>query len=173
LTRLGNPEFLYVAMAAGAAVIFAGYLQARRPEHPPAARVNASSATDPADLQSEHSGAGTARPVPPVVSLPGSRAARLEGAAPDPGAALIGAWLAAHDAETISRLCEEWSAPAQSEVVLNRPDARRAWALRLRLPDEVHPAFDRLPVPVRRQLATVADEVFLPAETGTGRQATG
>jgi len=32
LTRLGDPAYLYIAMAAGIGVIFAGYLQARRPD---------------------------------------------------------------------------------------------------------------------------------------------
>ena len=32
LTRLGDPAYLYIAMAAGVAIIFAGYLQTRRPD---------------------------------------------------------------------------------------------------------------------------------------------
>lgn len=36
LTRLGNPEYFYIAMTAGVGLIFAGYLRARKPDPQPA-----------------------------------------------------------------------------------------------------------------------------------------
>ena len=173
LTRLGNPEYLYVAMAVGVATIFAGYLQARRRDRPPAttaeslAQVSVEAGLVPSEP-------AALRRVSPVVSLPGSRARRLE--APrndDPGATLIAGWLGAHDAPTISTLCAEWSVAVEEPAVLSRADARRAWALRLRLSADDQAAFDRLPVPVRRQLATLVDEVFDAVSGEEGRRATG
>ncbi|HYO30210.1 MAG TPA: hypothetical protein VER37_06465, partial [Thermomicrobiales bacterium] len=100
LTRLGSPEFLYVAMAAGVALIFAGYLQARRPAAKSAA-VGAATATDLRDPKTAGIGADP-WPSSPVVSLPGGRAVRSEQGAADPGVALIAAWLVAHDGATIA-----------------------------------------------------------------------
>ena len=54
-----------------------------------------------------------------------------------------------------------------------RWEARQVWALRLRLPAESHAAYDALPVPVRRQLATLADEVFLPTDADGRARAAG
>lgn len=51
LTRLGNAEYFYIAMTAGVAMIFAGYLRARKPEARPAsapASVEREEATAPA-----------------------------------------------------------------------------------------------------------------------------
>jgi hypothetical protein len=171
LTRLGSPEFLYVAMAAGVVLIFAGYLQARRPAATKAAAVGAATATDLRDPRTAGIGADP-WPGSPVVSLPGGRAVRSEQAATDPGVALIAAWLVAHDGATIAVLCAEWSVPADPAPAMDRPEAREVWGLRLRLPAEAQAAFDRLPVPVRRQLATLANEVFLPTDN-VGRQAAG
>ena len=172
LTRLGSPQFLYVAMAAGVGLIFAGYLQARRPDGAAKPAGAPEGVAGPSLAVGDPHPRRTPPPRSPVVSLPGGRAARPEPAVPDPGIALIAAWLAAADGAAVSALCAEWSVPADAAPVLDRADARRVWGLRLRLPAGSHAAFDALPVPARRQLATLADEVFLAADAdGRAREA--
>ena len=173
LTRLGSPQYLYVAMATGVALIFAGYLQARRPDAAVKPASGIDSITETALSMRAPRSNSAVRPARSVVALHGGRALRPETPAPDPGIELIAGWIATRDGAAISLLCAEWSVPSDPMPVLARSDARRVWALRLRLPDETHAAFDALPVPVRRQLATLADDVLLAAEAGGPTRAAG
>lgn len=52
LTRLGNDEYFYIAMATGVGLIFAGYLRARRPDVQPATQ---SAATEVDELPAQAS----------------------------------------------------------------------------------------------------------------------
>jgi len=64
------------------------------------------------------------------------------------------------ESDDLTRICAEWSVPAEEEPVLSRNDARSAWAFRLALPEESRRRFDALPVPERRQLTTLYSEVL-------------
>ena len=85
LTRLGDPAYLYIAMAAGVATIFAGYLQARRPEAAPAPVMAPVVASD--DGESVSAGWADARddagPIPDAAPAK-TRATRPVTAAPVP-----------------------------------------------------------------------------------------
>jgi hypothetical protein len=140
-TRLGRPEFLYLAMAAGIAVILAGYLETRRPETP-------------------KTSAPVAAAEPPVALVALRSGHASDG---DDGISLISAWMRDLDPETVSARCRAWSASPDESETLSRAQAREAWALRLRLPAEAKPAFDSLPPTAQRQLAEVYFGVFVPA----------
>lgn len=156
-TRLGRPEFLYLAMAAGLAVILAGYLETRRPDSATATAIVAIAAE------------------PPVALLPVRHGLPERG---DDGIALIEAWLHDADAAAVSTRCRAWSASPEESEVLTRAQAREVWALRLRLPVEARPPFDALPPTAQRQLAEVYFGVFAPLAPSDklaerSRQATG
>jgi len=141
-----------VAMAIGVALIFGGYLLARRPVAAPVV------ATPPMPVQLASRGRAG-----------GSATASGAGAAE--GIALISAWLADLDDAAISARCLEWSAAPGDAPALDREQARRAWALRLGLDPAARERFDRLAPAVRRQLAEVHHDVFA-ADAGSGvRQA--
>lgn len=171
LTRLGSPQYFDIAMALGVGIIFAGYLQARRPGT--MATEAARSLERPINAAvSDPPGGAMVRPPIPLKAI-GGRRSRATPNELSPGTALIASWIEQLDAATIAYLCEEWSAPADPAPVLTRQEARRVWSLRLCIPAARHPAFDQLPVPVRRQLAVVADDVFGGPDRAPDRRATG
>ena len=131
LTRLGHYEYLYIAMSIGIALIFAGVLRTRRPEQP---RGPAPAAMAPAMASPVHPGST------PALAFVCS----LLNRAP----------------EELARICEEWSVPPQDGEVFSRAEARAAWAVRMALPPDAQERFDALPVPARRQLVTLYDEVL-------------
>ncbi|MDP9363257.1 MAG: hypothetical protein M3Q10_03315, partial [Chloroflexota bacterium] len=55
-----------------------------------------------------------------------------------------------------------WSVEPRAATRFEREDARRVWALRLRLSPAGQAAFDALSVPARVQLAELYDEVLAP-----------
>ncbi len=157
LTRFGQAEYLYIAMAIGVTVIFAGYLEARRREAP---------VTRPA------SGAGglTARPpAPPVAVQNGRHGTSLPA---DPAIAFLTTLIAAGDATRIAERCAFWSVEPQAVSRFDREQARRVWGVRLRLPGESHAAFDQLPASTQIQLAELYLEILAPGvdEARSGQQ---
>ena len=150
LTRLGHYEYLYIAMSIGAGLIFAGVLWTRRPD---------------------------------VVTLPGTAAAQVRtgsqpvpqnGASPVPDPAImtetsaldfLGKHLLPLDDAALDRFCTEWSVPRDSRPVFDRGEARRAWKFRATLPARAREQFDQLPLPARRQIVVLHDEV-MTAEDG-------
>jgi hypothetical protein len=139
LTRLGHYEYLYIAMSIGIALIFAGVLWTRRPE-----RVMATTPVE--DVASAR-----IAPVAPAAGTPAPTAEPALAFAID---------LLERDATDLARTCAEWSVPAQQDPAFSRAEARTAWALRLALPPASQQRFDALPVPARRQLATLYSEVL-------------
>jgi hypothetical protein len=144
LTRFGRHEYLYLAMSAGIAVIFAGVLLTR-----------------PASAGRLAAGAGRPRLVP----LP----ARAGGSRSDEGIRFIVEALLPLDAAALAETCRRWSATPVAGDALDRLQARQVWALRTRLPDEARPRFDALPLPVQAQVAELAAEVWTPAGEGQRR----
>lgn len=135
LARLGLADYLYLLMAVGIAVIFAGYLAARRPE--------------------------AARPSPAVAAASPGTAAAIPAAAPaDPALAFIEqTLLPLGDAELIAA-ARVWSAEPPAADRFDRAQARRAWALRLRLSPAAQAAFDAHSVPARLQLVELYHDVL-------------
>lgn len=169
LTRLGRAEYLYVAMAAGVAIIFAGYLEARRPDVAPADRAASGDAAEaemadastPAPRTGATAGRGALVPLP---SVRGARP-RESGAAGDPAIAFVEAHLLGRDQQAAADAARVWSAEPKDADRFGREEARRAWALRLRLSPAGRTAFDALPVPVRLQWAELYHEVLAPGAT--------
>jgi len=152
VTRFGADEYLYIAMATGIAIIFAGYLQARRPDSAKLATVSHSTGENPV--------------VPATIPPSVNGSAHTNGHVPipspnaNPGIALIEQRLATENLPGLARFCAEWSAELREISVLEREDARRAWILRILLSEKSQVAFDQLPPSMKRQLAEVYHEVF-------------
>lgn len=147
LTRFGQPEYLYIAMAIGVTVIFAGYLEARRREAP---------------VTRAASGAGglTARPPsPPALHQNGHPGS---GPPADPAIAFLTKLITLDDAAQIAERCAFWSIEPEDVGRFDRDQARRVWGVRLRLPAEFHAAFDRLPASTQIQLADLYLEILAP-----------
>lgn len=160
LTRLGQHEYLYIAMSVGVAIIFAGYLQTRRPNAPAQAISHQPSAVSSAPTSP------VAAPVAPV-SKNGKKAVGTNGHHPAPsggglGIGFIEARLRDLSEAELSELCRVWSAPRGQADAFSREEARRGWALRMRLSAEGQTRFDALPVPVRIQLTVLFFEVMEP-----------
>jgi energy-converting hydrogenase Eha subunit A len=140
LTRLGHYEYLYIAMSIGVGMIFYGVICTRRPDARPATQ----------------SAAGlVSRPTPPLPTIEAEPHPDHD----EPAMAYV-ASLLRQDADDVSRLCAEWSVPMDDRPVFSRSEARHAWVFRRQLPKQSQPRFDALPVPARRQLATLYREVL-------------
>ena len=130
LTRFGHREFLYIPMAIGAAIIFAGYLFTRTPDGVPFRTPRVPSNT-----------AGVAR------------GATRFSFNDDPGIEFIEARFLALDDASVAEACRIWSVPRDDRDAFDREEARAVWAFRLRLSPGARDAFDGHSVPARRQLA--------------------
>jgi hypothetical protein len=162
LTRLGHREYLYVAMAAGVAVIFAGYLEARRADPTRAAADRPAPAGPGAVATAPADGAnGTGRGA--LVPLAAVRAAR---AAPegdgDPAIAFLETRFLPLDDGALAEAGRVWSVERREADRFGRDEARRVWALRLRLSPAGQAAFDAHGVAARLQLAELYHEVLAP-----------
>ncbi|MCA9876333.1 MAG: hypothetical protein KC442_01065 [Thermomicrobiales bacterium] len=143
LTRLGRPEYLYLAMSAGIAVIFAGVLLTRGKS--PGRQVTG-----------EPAGVGGARSR--VVALP--RHAVRAVAPQSPGVLFLGERLLRLDAGELATFCEQWSATPHDSASLSRTEAQRVWRVRGLLSPEQQRAMDALPLATQAQLAELYEEVW-------------
>lgn len=142
LTRLGSEQYLYIAMSAGVAIIFAGYLQAsRRVEQSRSRGVQTRTA------ETQHRGSWQSTQLP---------AARTE----NPGIAFIESRLATLSDDALSRECAVWSVPARAIEAFSRADARRVWSFRNRLSPDGQTALDARPPGIRLQLAELYFDVM-------------
>ncbi|MGB3329002.1 MAG: hypothetical protein WBA46_08625 [Thermomicrobiales bacterium] len=167
LTRLGHYEYLYIAMAIGVALIFAGVLWTRRPDgHAAPAvhedRVAPQVALLPVSGADAHPAALLAEE--PLVATNG---------ATTPAMAFVEQNVLSLDDAGIDRLCEEWSVPRDPRGVMDRAEARDIWAFRLQLGSEAARRFDTLGVPARRQVAELHATVLSPAAAVGAPQAFG
>ena len=165
LTRFGREEYLYLAMATGVAVIYAGYLEARRPDH----GARPTTAADAAELDPAAVALSQPPPAPgrrgTLVRLPTPRAtgqAAREPATADPAIAFVEERLLPLDDAALAAACRAWSAERMAVDRVSREEARRAWALRLRLSPAGRAAFDAHGAPARLQLAELYHEVLAP-----------
>lgn len=153
LERLGSDQFLYIAMAIGVAIIFAGVLTARTPDGARVGRV-----ANQGDPASAVSGAGIAPKSTGMVSAAGAVTASNAALAAD-AIGFVETLLERTDGE-IDVLCAEWSVPREATTALARNEARRAWQLRSRLSPAGIARFDAQPVAARRQVATLYFDVL-------------
>jgi hypothetical protein len=138
LTRLGRPEYLYLPMTLGIAIIFSGVALTRQLQSAPATTRRA--------------------PLIPLPSRPHSaRPAHADG---DEGVRYVVEHLLPLDDVEIAEACRRWSATPMDGDSMNRVQARQVWALRLELPDEARSRFDALPIGVQAQLAEIYAEVW-------------
>jgi hypothetical protein len=146
-TRLGHHEYLYIPMAIGIAVIFAGCVQSRKPAMAVSPPIQV--ASDAGRKVPAKSNGHASAPTPAVASRP------------DPGIEFIEERLATLSAVEISTLCESWSVAWQGRDEFSRDEARRAWSLRTYLSPAARARFDDLPLPVQRQLSELYHEVMI------------
>ena len=130
LTRFGHREYLYLPMAIGAAIIFAGYLWTRTPD-----------------------GVAFRTPRAQTSALAGTRRATPFSFNDDPGIEFIEARFLALDDASVAEACRIWSVPRDDRDAFDRDEARAVWAFRGRLSPEARAAFDSHSAPARRQLA--------------------
>lgn len=151
LTRLGRPEYLYLAMSAGIAIIFSGILLTR-------GRLPRWSQARPSP--------GSSRAHSSVVALPrgGTRAVRAH----DEGLVFVGQRLLELDAPGLAAFCKQWSATPRDSADLGRADAQRLWQMRVLLPADQQEALDRLPLVTQAQLAELYDDVWSVARPARG-----
>jgi FtsH-binding integral membrane protein len=152
LERLGSDQYLYIAMALGVSIIFAGVLVARRPDVPASASASSTDDIPRSDVRGDQrSGEAIAvtHPVGSIETVPLAAEA----------VAFIETLLI-RSADEVSASCAEWSVPREDAESLSRTDARRAWRLRSRLSPAAIARFDAHSVAVRRQVATLYFDVL-------------
>lgn len=151
LTRLGRPEYLYLAMSAGIVIIFSGVLLTR-----------GGAARRKTALYAPSDSPGSSR----LVALP-RKAER--GVAPlDDGLVLVGQRLLELDAAEMAAFCRQWSAAPRESSDLDRADAQRLWHMRVLLSPEQQAALDKLPLTTQAQLAELFQEVWSVARPARG-----
>lgn len=165
LERLGVPvsDFgFYLLLTVGAAIIFVGYLETRRPERIglplTITPVSAGSAGPVSAGTLAGSDGGTTAPAAMTVD-------RRSGPSPvatDPGVAFIERRFLPLADEELDRLATAWSASRSTADRLSPEQARRVWVLRCRLTPEGQDALDRHSLPAALQLADLYDGVFAP-----------
>jgi len=150
LTRFGRPEYLYLAMSLGIAIIFAGVLLTRPSR---TSRIQVSRLPD--------SVTGEYVPHRPrLIPLPSRPGPDQFFTANDEGVRFIVESLLPLDDVEIAEACRLWSALPKVEDALTRGQAKQVWALRLGLPEAARARFDTLPISVQAQLAELRAEVW-------------
>jgi hypothetical protein len=152
LSRFGRPEYLYLTMALGIAIIFAGVVLTRQP-------MAAQSMTrHAADTWHEQDAASRRARLIPLSPRP--RSGQPDNATSNEGIRFVVERLLSLDDSEIAEACRRWSATPIDGDAMNRPQARQVWALRLALPERARPRFDALPIGVQAQLAEIYTEVW-------------
>jgi hypothetical protein len=149
LTRFGHREYLYLAMALGIVVIFAGYCFTRGP----AARPTAFVGTE----REPRVPAG--RIGPRLVPLPQSGRAGDDSMTAE-AVHYVVEHLLPLDNEALVTACRRWSATPVACDVFSREQAKQVWSLRRSLPTAMRPRFDALPGSTQAQLAELFCEVW-------------
>src|SRR5215207_9371502 len=143
LTRFGRPEYLYLTMALGVAVIFAGVVLTRQPL--PARSVT----RDEIESWRDHGDVSHRARLIPLSSRTRSR--RLDIAEADEGIRFVVERLLTLADDEIGEACRRWSATPMNGDAMSRLQARQVWALRLAMPEAARSRFDALPIAVQAQ----------------------
>lgn len=152
LTRFGHREYLYIAMAVGIVVIFAGVLETRRSDQEPRtlrAIFGLPAAADPGKIIPFQAGAVSR-------NARGNDAQALD---------FVVERLLPLDDDALDRECRGWSVPRYELELLERSQAQQVWSLRTRLDPASQQRFDELAPAARLQLAELYLEVFQAAGT--------
>jgi hypothetical protein len=158
LTRFGHREYLYLAMAAGVAIIFLGVLMTRSAWGARRRRKTSVPET-----------VASAAPSARLIPLPERQGIGRV----DVGIAFVVDRLLPLDAEQIAERCRRWSATPVVADALTREQARDVWDLRLLLPDDARDRFDRLPLPLQAQIGELYRDVWsrAPRDAANARHA--
>jgi hypothetical protein len=151
LTRLGNREYLYIAMSAGIVVIFAGVLETRRSDQEPRglrALLGLPAATERGKI------------IPFQGGVAAGGATRNPRSNDAQALDYVVERLLPLDDAAIERECRTWSVPRQTLDTLDRAQAHQVWALRTRLEPVAQQRFDELSPGARVQLAELYLDVF-------------
>ena len=155
VTRFGRPEYLYVAMSLGIAIIFSGVLLTRRSH----SMRNALRLGPDVGQGADPSRRGRLIPLPPR-QRPASPAPAI-----DEGARFIVECLLPLEDAQIAEICRRWSATPVGSDVFSRVQAKQVWALRIRLPSSSRFRFDALPFGTQAQLAEMYADVWSATST--------
>jgi hypothetical protein len=147
LTRFGHREYLYIAMAIGIVVIFAGVLETRRSDQ------------EPRTLRALF-GLPAAAPQGKIIPFLTSGLSRNTRAGDAQALDYVGERLLPLDDASIDRECRGWSVSRRELELLERPQAQQVWLLRTRLDPASQQRFDELAPVVRLQLTELYLEVF-------------
>jgi len=169
LSRTGLPEETFaLAMAAGVATIFVGYLETRRTD---SVQATVESANPDLAISSNENLASdelTDTTSPSDVATPNSvipmlrRNGRTPPAGVDLGIAFLEESFLPLDDAALATLCRAWSAPPPAVGAFERDEARRVWALRLRLSPAGQAALDGHDVPNQLALTELYFDVLAP-----------
>jgi hypothetical protein len=151
LTRFGKPEYLYLSMALGIAIIFAGVVLTRQP------RAVSGMTRHETDTWRDRDASRRARLIP-LSSR--SHSGRTGDAETNEGVRFVVERLLSLDDGEIAEACRRWSATPIAGDAMSRLQARQVWALRLAMPERDRPRFDALPMDVQAQLAEIYTEVW-------------
>ncbi len=154
LTRLGDPAYLYIAMSAGIAIIFAGYLQTRRPE----TTVATGNAATPV---LEEAAAMSPGPTPLPMRV---REMPDRHPAPDAGIAFLESRFLPLAELELAALGQTWSVDAPHIDRMTREEARRVWTLRQYLSPDGQHLLDGHTAASMLQLAALYFDVFAPEQ---------
>jgi hypothetical protein len=149
LTRLGQREYLYLAMTIGIAAIFAGMLQTRRAPRfitAPSYRIH---------------GTGVSGDAEPRLTL--LRPVAAESARTRQGTEAVDYVvdeLLPLDESDLGQKVRDWGATGELGLPLSRMQAARVWMLRCDLPAQERPTFDRLPLHLQAQVAELYAEIW-------------
>lgn len=146
LTRLGQREYLYLAMTLGIATIFAGILQTRRGLRTSTAAGMAQRSTDPIS---------GSRPRLTLLG-PGLVGDIRSGE----GINYIVDQLLSLSEADLEQKVRDWGATIALQPPLDRTQAARVWKLRCELPLNERPLYDRLPLGLQAQIAELHAEIW-------------
>lgn len=151
LTRLGQREYLYIAMSLGILVIFAGVLETRRSDQ------------EPRGLRALLGLQATADQGKIIPFQPGgaTRNARANDAQ---ALDYVVERLLPLDDAALDRDCRGWSVARRDIDLLDRAQAQQVWSLRTRLDPASQQRFDELEPVARLQVAELYLEVFRASE---------
>ncbi len=158
LTRLGHDEYLYIGIAAGVAIIFAGYIETRRPD--PAVAATALPAMKPAVAGTESLPLSPRVGPAALVSLPVRRSNGRHIEQGDPAILFIESRFLPLDDAALAEECRVWSVPRRDVDAFTREEARLVWKLRTSLSSEGQAIFDAHTVPAKLQLSELYHEVL-------------
>jgi hypothetical protein len=152
LTRLGNREYLYIAMSIGIAIIFAGVLETRRSDQ------------EPRGLRALLGLTATADQGKIIPFQPGGATRNARGNDAQALDYVVERLLPLDDA-ALDRDCRGWSVPRRELELLDRAQAHQVWSLRTRLDPVSQQRFDELAPAARLQMAELYLEVFRASDS--------